>query len=201
LDFDAEASTYFTQEEIGTVPPRFFSFVGGDQGQWRVASMTTIVGAPLPAVARVEIVPDSVSRPEAAWILRGMTSNERYVSRPEKTLLVERQRDLGRAESTCAAIIPIRKSAAWWALTQDERRDILAEQSKHIQIGLQYLPGISRRLHHCRDLSENEPFDFVTQFDYVPGDQDAFNRLLAELRATEEWKYVEREVDIRMTSG
>jgi hypothetical protein len=28
-------------------------------------------------------------------------------------------------------------------------------------------------------------------------DEAAFNRLIAELRATAEWKYVEREVDIR----
>jgi hypothetical protein len=180
------------------VPPRFFSFAGGTQGQWKVARMTAIVGEPLGEVPRIEIVPEHVTRQAALWILRGITSNERYVSRSEKTLLVANQHDLGRVDAKCGAIIPIRKSAAWWALTQDERREIVAGQSKHIEVGMRYLPGISRRLHHCRDLSESEPFDFVTQFDYSPGEEPAFNQLLAELRATEEWKYVEREVDIRM---
>jgi len=85
-----------------------------------------------------------------------------------------------------------------WALTQDERRAIFEEKSKHNAIGLKYLPGVARRLHHCRDLSEAEPFDFLTLFDYAKDVAGAFDDLVAALRATEEWKYVEREVDIRL---
>lgn len=112
--------------------------------------------------------------------------------------LLSRQQGLGRPEATCAALIPIRKGMAWWALTQDERQSIFEEQSKHAKIGLQYFPGLARRLHHCRDLSEGEPFDFLTWFEYPPAHEAASNKLVAELRATEEWKYVEREVDIRL---
>ncbi|WP_189695630.1 chlorite dismutase family protein, partial [Staphylococcus aureus] len=97
-------------------------------------------------------------------------------------------------------LIPIRKNAAWWELTQDERRSVF-EQSKHVQIGLQYLPAVARKLHHCRDLSENEPFDFLNWFEYAPIHEVEFNRLLSELRASEEWKYVDREVDIRLTQA
>ena len=61
-------------------------------------------------------------------------------------------------------LIPIRKNTKWWALTQDERRQIFEEQSNHTQIGLEYLPAIARRLHHCRDLAEPEPFDFLTWY-------------------------------------
>ncbi len=85
-----------------------------------------------------------------------------------------------------------------WGLSQDERRKIFEEQSRHIHIGLQYLPAVARRLHHCRDLGENEPFDFLTWFEYSPSDETAFNRLLAELRASVEWQYVDREIDIRL---
>jgi chlorite dismutase len=125
-------------------------------------------------------------------------SNERYVSREEKTQLVAIQEGLGRPSSTCAALIPIRKNAVWWALTQDDRREILEEQSKHIRIGLRYLPAIARRLHHCRDLSEHEPFDFITWFEFAPDHEADFDALLKELRSSVEWTYVEREVDIRM---
>jgi enoyl-[acyl-carrier-protein] reductase (NADH) len=46
------------------------------------------------------------------------------------------------------------KSEAWWALAQDRRRAILEEQSRHIAIGMEYLPAIARRLHHGRELGE-----------------------------------------------
>ena len=102
------------------------------------------------------------------------------------------------AASACAAFIPIRKNAAWWALSQDDRRAVFEERSSHVKIGLKYLPAVARRLHHCRDLSEDEPFDFLTWFEYAPASEDEFNILLAELRASEEWKYVDREMDIRL---
>lgn len=179
---------------------RLFSFIGGDTGLWRVAEMEVIVGEPLPAARRLEIASSSEipSDPHAAWILRGITSNERYVVREGRSQMVAKQQGLGRPEATCAALILIRKNVAWWALTQDERQNIFEEQSGHVKIGLQYFPTLARRLHHCRDLSENEPFDFLTWFEYAPPHVPAFNKLIAELRATEEWKYVEREVDIRL---
>jgi chlorite dismutase len=178
---------------------RLFSFIGGDAGVWRVAEMDVIVGEPMPVARRLEIVsgPEIPSDPHAAWVLRGITSNERYVVREERNQIVAKQLALGRPEATCAALIPIRKNEAWWTLTQDERLSIFKEQSNHTKIGLQYFPELARRLHHCRDISENEPFDFLTWFEYAPADEAAFNKLVAALRATEEWKYVVREVDIR----
>lgn len=179
---------------------RLFAFVGGSTGLWRIVRMDTIVGEPLVAAGRLDIVSGSgtSSDPQARWILRGITSNERYVIREEKSQLVAKEQGLGRPEATCAALIPIRKNAAWWALMQDERRNVFEEKSKHVKIGLQYLPAVARRLHHCRDLSENEPFDFLTWFEYAPAHESEFNELVAELRASEEWKYVDREVDIRL---
>jgi chlorite dismutase len=182
------------------VNPRLFSFVGGTTGEWSVVSAKTVVGDPLAAVDRVKIVTGAIpTMPEGGkWILRGVTSNERYVTRAEKDSLVEKQAALGRSTATHAALIPIRKSATWWALTQDERRAVFEERSRHITVGLKYLPAVARRLHHCRDLGESEPFDFLTLFDYGKADAAAFDDMVAELRATEEWKFVEREVDIRL---
>lgn len=180
---------------------RLFNFVGGDSGRWRVISLSAIVGEPLPAVERLDIASGATPAPAngVAWVLRGITSNERYVIRREKEALVDRQALLDRPMATHAALIPIRKSDAWWALTQDERRAIFEDRSKHLSIGLRYLPAIARRLHHCRDIGEAEPFDFLTLFDFSPSDASVFDDLVAELRASEEWKFVEREVDIRLT--
>ena len=94
------------------------------------------------------------------------------------------------------ALLPIRKSAVWWALAQDERRAIFEEQSAHIALGLRALPAVARRLHHARDL--DEPFDFLTWFEYAPADAPRFDELLARLRATREWAFVDREIDIRL---
>ena len=95
-------------------------------------------------------------------------------------------------------LIPIKKNDRWWGLTQDERRSIFEEQSHHTRNGLELAPAIMRRLHHCRDLSRPEPFDFVTWFELGHGDVAAFDLLLDRLRASLEWTYVEREVEIRL---
>ncbi len=131
-------------------------------------------------------------------MLRGITSSERYVTGEEKQQLAAKQPCLGRPEATCAALIPVRKTAAWWGLAQDERRRIFEEGSSHIKTGLKYLPAVARRLHHRRDLAEDEPFDFLTWFEFAPSDSGAFDELVAELRVSEEWTYVDRESDIRL---
>lgn len=179
---------------------RLFSFMGGNTGRWRVTDMQVKVGAPLPAAKRLEIIAgaEMPSDADAAWVLRGITSNERYIVGPERSEMVAKQLALGRPEASCATLIPLRKSAAWWALTQDERQSIFEAQSHHAKLGMQHFPTLARRLHHCRDLAENAPFDFLTWFEYAPAEQAAFNKLLAELRATVEWRYVEREIDIRL---
>lgn len=179
---------------------RIFSFIGGVTGTWRVVNISTVLGDPIAEVRRLGIVAGAVPMmPDGAkWVLQGLTSNERYVTRSEKDQLVARQPPLGRPHATCAALIPIRKTASWWGLAQDERRRVFEESSRHVATGLRYLPAVARRLHHCRDLGENEPFDFLTWFEYGPSDSSAFDELVTELRATEEWRYVDREVDIRV---
>jgi chlorite dismutase len=126
-----------------------------------------------------------------------VTSNERYVTRGEHDALVANQEELGRESSTRAALIPITKTEAWWELPQDERVRIFEESSRHVAIGLEYLPAVARRLHHGRDLGEL--FDFLTWFEFAPEHAAAFEDLVRRLRETEEWTYVEREIDIRLT--
>jgi hypothetical protein len=182
------------------MPSRLFSFIGGNTGPWGVTHVEVLSGAPLPVAKRLGVVTgaETSAVPDPAWMLRGITSNERYVDSEERIQIVGQQLALGRPEATRAALIPVRKKDAWWALTQNQRLDIFKAQSHHTQIGLQTFPQLARRLHHCRDLSENEPFDFITWFEYEPEDEPLFNTLLAALRATEEWRYVEREIDIRL---
>ncbi|MBC7820951.1 MAG: chlorite dismutase family protein [Planctomycetaceae bacterium] len=178
---------------------RFYSFIGGNSGRWRVCDIRPIVGQGLDSVSHIEVTNEELRQlpTNAAWCLRGVTSNQRYTQREELNSLVAVQPVLGRKEATCAALIPITKSVAWWELPQDERREIIESRSAHIATGLRYLPAVARRLHHSRDLGE--PFDFITWFEFAPQDTAVFDELVAALRKTEEWNYVEREIDIRLT--
>ena len=179
----------------------FTTFRGGQSGGWRVISIAGVKGETLPHVSAVSVIASqAIALPllpsQTSWRLAGVVSHLRYVERPEKEQLAALQAGLGRPEASCAALIPIRKSQAWWELAQDERRRIFEERSRHIAGTLKYLPAIARQLYHCRDLGE--PFDFLTWFEYAPEHAADFEELVAMLRATEEWTYVEREVDVRL---
>jgi len=180
------------------VSPLAVSFAGGTAGDWRIARMDEVRGPSLTRVPRLAVVdgPDEPVPSGARWVLQGVTSNEHYTTQLERKALLAVQAQLGRPTATRAALIPIKKSADWWALAQDERRAIFEERSHHIATSLRYLPMVARRLHHSRDLGQ--PFDFLTWFEYAPAASDAFDELVGRLRGSEEWAYVEREIDIRL---
>lgn len=177
---------------------RLFTFSGGGVGEWLVTEQRPVVGEPLPLVSRLRVTSGEASVvSDAVWQLCGVTSNQRYVTRAEQSELSLKQQAIGRTSCNRAALIPIRKNESWWALPQDERNAIIAN-SRHIPIGLRYLPAIARRLHHCRDIAQAAPFDFLTWFDYTEADARAFEELVGALRESEEWRFVDREVDLRL---
>ncbi|MDY7543753.1 chlorite dismutase family protein [Cryobacterium breve] len=173
-------------------------FTAGATGTWQIDRILAVTGSTLALAGRLEVsaLPPT-ARPDAVWMLSGATSYKRYTERAEQAALDAAQPALGRPEARCAALIPIRKTARWWDLPQDERRAVFEETSHHIAVGLEYLPAIARQLYHSRDLGG--PFDFLTWFEYAAGDASAFEELLARLRTSREWDYVEREVDIRIS--
>lgn len=179
----------------------FTTFRGGQSGAWRITLNAAVKGEGLAAVPALAITEStSIALPilpsATAWRLAGVAGHVRYVEKAEKEQLAAKQAPLGRKEATSAALIPIKKSASWWALSQDERREILEAKSHHISASLKYLPQVARQLYHCRDLGE--PFDFITWFEYAPEHATRFEELVAMLRTTEEWTFVEREVDVRL---
>ena len=74
-------------------------------------------------------------------------------------------------------------------MREDDRPSVLENDSLS--------PAIARRIHRSHDV--NEPFDFLAWFEYVPQDQLVLDELLGRLRETEQWAFVEREVDVRVT--
>ena len=198
------ASTVNHNGEESISMPSAIEFTGSERGPWRVTHMEATTGTGLPEVAciSVHLRNDNIESLSSAstdvtWRLRGAISNLRYATREEIAILRSLQASLDRPAATSAALIPIKKSQAWWDLAQDERRAIFEEDSQHTMIGLRYLPAIARRLHHSRDLGE--PFDFLTWFEFAPEHEADFEALLKDLRSAREWTFVEREVDIRLS--
>lgn len=174
-----------------------YDFNGNTSGEWEVISTTTVHGDSIASVSHLTKTPSNLVQPKTGiWTFKGIVSNLRYTEKEDKDQLVSIQEDLGRPNATLAAFIPIRKSEAWWNLAQDERRKIMENKSQHTHTGMKYLPAIARKLFHSRDIGE--PFDFLTWFEYAPEHADAFEDLLHTLRKTEEWTYVDREIDIRL---
>jgi hypothetical protein len=98
------------------MPPLSVVFVGADSGRWSIERLETVSGEPLAWTSRLEVLEGSAAARtgrDAVWVLRGVTSNERYVTRVEHEALVSRQEPLGRPRSMRAALIPIKKSEAW----------------------------------------------------------------------------------------
>eukprot|EP01035_Chromulina_nebulosa_P055872 gene55872-76591_t len=109
----------------------FTTFTAGSAGNWQILGVTPVTGAPLAAASHLAVAPSAAlaSGPlEDGWQLTGVASHVRYVERVEKTALGAVQAGLGRAEARLASLIPIKKSAAWWDLTQEERRRIFEDQ-------------------------------------------------------------------------
>src|SRR5215467_12194545 len=108
--------------------PLQVAFVAGSSGIWRIERITAVAGESLPPAERLAVIegPEAQRPPEGSWNLRGTTSNSRYTNREELKALSVKQEMLLRPQATRAALIPIRKTAAWWDLAQDERRAISA---------------------------------------------------------------------------
>ena len=174
-------------------------FVGCAYGKWGVQSIKTIIGESLTSTNYIEIYP-SHPPPQGstydAWILRGTTTHVRYTERSEVDKLKTSQPELNRSEATYAALKKKKKNEKWWEMSQDERRNIFEKESGHISKSMKYLPAIARRLDHCRELGE--PFDFLTWFEFAPQHSSLFDELLAQMRSSREWQFVDREIDIRL---
>jgi len=95
-----------------------FAFVAGDMGAWRIMSMRTVFGTRLSPASHLNFLAAERLTPEtrSAWILLGLVSNVRYLTRPELTALRAKQEPLGRPAARRAALIPIKKTAEWWEL-------------------------------------------------------------------------------------
>jgi ATP/maltotriose-dependent transcriptional regulator MalT len=127
-------------------PPLTVTFTAGTAGPWRIERVSAVLGESLAPAASLAIAEGLVAAEAGEWSLRGVVSHPRYATSTELRQLAAVQPTLGRPEASCAALIPIRKSEAWWTMGQDERRAIFEEGSRHIARSMRHLPAVARRL-------------------------------------------------------
>src|SRR5207302_1738674 len=141
-----------------------------------------------------------------ALLFHGVPQHLQYTSGPQRDDLNRRARaELPPSKDTRAVLIPIRKSAAWWAMPHDQRHAYFQKrdgQLGHTAIGAAYVDKIYRKLYHTRYAVESADHDFVTYFEFAREHEGDFQALCAQLRdprQNPEWNFVDREYEIWMT--
>lgn len=83
-----------------------------------------------------------------------------------------------------AIVIPIRKDAEWWRLSQDERTALMLE---HTGAAVPYLKTVKRKLYHSSGLDD---VDFITYFETAK--MEDFHELILALERVKENKHNRR---------
>lgn len=190
----------------------------GHRTHYDVTGFVPVVGQPVKGIdassklVRVEgsapiLLDHKVSDANTPMVhFRGVTQHLHYTGKEDKEkLTVESRLPVTASAETTAVMIPIRKSAAWWALTQDQRQAFFHKtktSAGHTQVGLPFAGKIFRKLYHSRYTGTPLPYDFVTYFEFPTELTADFKQLLAQLRdpkTNPEWESVELEFEIWMT--
>jgi hypothetical protein len=199
---------------VTRAPPAFTSFtqnadaaglVPGDVRVtgYEVDRLSPVIGPVTPGVEvgrrlwRLE-APGRLPLPDAPFI--GATTHAVYTDSATRAELAQ----ISRGESgPVAVLIPIRKTAEWWALGREQRQAYVMEGAPngHMAIGRRYADRIYRRLYQARYLPGSE-WDFLTYFEFPVTEVQTFVALLSALRNVDEnpeWAFVDREIEIWMS--
>jgi chlorite dismutase len=196
------------------LPPAFTSFTQNAEAPGIAASDARVTGYEVDRVRAVfGALPSGIEAGRRLWRVEsagrlpvpdapfiGATTHVVYTDSATRSELAQ----ISAAESgPVAVLIPIRKNAEWWALAREQRQAYVMDGAPngHIAIGRRYAARIYRRLYQARYLPGSE-WDFLTYFEFPPGEIQAFSELVAELRDPDrnpEWAFVDREVEIWMT--
>ena len=188
----------------------------GNRTYYKVTMFNPVMGQPVHGieagnhVVRIEsnapVMLESHNPDMHVVVFRGVTQHVHYTNKEDKEmLLAESTAEMAPSPGTTAVIIPIRKTAGWWALTQDQRQAFFHKTKSsegHTNIGRPFAGSIYRKLYHSRYTGSALPYDFVTYFEFPVDHAEDFSHLLSNLRDVSknpEWESVELEFEIRMT--
>ncbi len=115
-------------------------------------------------------------------VFNGLTKKANYVPGFPDNLKTELKAPSESGPYTI--VIPIRKDAEWWALSQDQR---VAMMQEHTEASLPYHKTVKRKLYHATGLDD---FDFITYFETAK--LEDFHGLILALEMVKEFRHNRR---------
>jgi chlorite dismutase len=117
-------------------------------------------------------------------VMHGLTKKANYVPGFPDQLKADLKVTSEPGAKPYAIVVPIRKSAGWWALDQEKRAAMMQE---HTEATLPYLKTVRRKLYHSSGLDD---LDFITYFE--TSKLEDFHSLVLALEKVKEFQYTRR---------
>jgi len=117
-------------------------------------------------------------------IMHGLTKKANYVPGFPDEMKADLKTASDPGSKPYAVVIPIRKSADWWALDQETRAAMMKE---HTEAALPYQKTVKRKLYHSTGLDD---MDFITYFE--TSKLEDFHSLILALEKVKEFQYTRR---------
>ncbi|WP_455244371.1 chlorite dismutase family protein [Petrachloros mirabilis] len=121
---------------------------------------------------------------KSVWLMNGLTKKANYVPSFSDQMKADLKGPSVAGPNPYAIVIPIRKSAEWWALDQQSRTSMMQE---HTAVALPYQKTIKRKLYHSTGL---DGADFITYFETA--NLEEFQNLILALKQVKEFQYSRR---------
>jgi chlorite dismutase len=121
---------------------------------------------------------------KGAGLLNGLTKKPNYVPGFSDQLKADLKAASEPGPRPYAIVIPVRKSADWWALDQEKRAVMMRE---HTEATVPYLKMVKRKLYHSSGLDD---LDFITYFE--TSKLEEFQGLILSLKQVKEFQYTPR---------
>lgn len=121
---------------------------------------------------------------KVAGIMHGLTRKANYVPGFPDDMKADLKTASEPGPKPYVVVIPIRKSADWWALDQEQRSAMMKE---HTAAALPYHKTVKRKLYHSTGLDD---LDFITYFE--TSKLEDFHSLILSLERVKEFQYTRR---------
>jgi chlorite dismutase len=121
---------------------------------------------------------------QVTGIMHGLTKKANYVPEFPDEMKTDLKTASDPGPKPYAVVIPIRKSADWWALDQETRAAMMKE---HTEAALPYHKTVKRKLYHSTGLDD---MDFITYFE--TSKIEDFHSLILAIEKVKEFQYTRR---------
>jgi chlorite dismutase len=121
---------------------------------------------------------------QVAGIMHGLSKKANYVPAFPEDIKGNLKAASDPGPKPYVVVIPIRKSAEWWALDQQTRTAMMKE---HTEAALPYITTVKRKLYHSTGLDD---MDFITYFE--TSKLEDFHSLILSLEKVKEFQYTRR---------